>query len=219
MRLLFHWLVEPCMCLVRRDLKEVSPTVDSGLLESLLNLLTCFLRESIPQATVDPEAPRIKLIECAFLFALIWSIGVTVGGSGRTRFSDFLRDLIRDVACLDEDRYGGVKTLLVMRKWEPPPKMGLRFELNIPETGEVHDYCFSPQDNGRWLSWLDTLKGDFTIAANSPFSEILVPTVCTAQISFLLLTMLPRGHRPLIVLAGVCHHYLGVSSLPPVGHC
>ena len=199
LRVLFHWLVEPCMCLVRRSLKEVSPTVDSGLLKSLLNLLTCFLRDSIPNSKADLEAPRMKLIECGFLFALTWSVGVTVGGGGRARFSEFLRALIKDVACLEQAPYGGVQTLLAMRKWTPPPKMGLRFELNIPEEGEIYDYCFRPQDNGRWLSWLETLDGDFTIAPKTPFSEILVPTVCTAQISFLLLTMLPRGYRPLIV--------------------
>lgn len=198
-KLLFQWLVEPCMCLVRRHLKEVSPTVNSGLLESLLDLLTCFLRESIPLKNVEPDIPRIKMIECGFLFALTWSVGATVGGGGRARFSDFLRNIIKDIDCLDENRHGGVKTLLAMRQWEPPPKMGLRFELNIPEMGEIYDYRFSPLENGRWLSWLETLEGGFTIAPTTPFSEILVPTVCTAQISFLLLTMLPQGYRPLIV--------------------
>lgn len=199
LRLLFHWLVEPCMCLVRRSLKEVSPTVDSGLLRSLLNLLTCFLQEAIPDSQTNSETPRIKLIECAFLFALTWSMGVTVNGAGRARFSEFLRALIKDVDCLEEDRYKGVKTLLLMRRWTPPPKMGLRFELNIPEEGEIYDYCFCSKDNGRWLTWLETLTGEFKIAPKTPFSEILVPTVCTAQISFLLLTMLPRGYRPLVV--------------------
>ena len=199
LRLLFGWLVEPCMCLVRRDLKEVSPTVDSGLLESLLNLLTCLLLEYIPGKATSSEAPRLKLIECAFLFALVWSVGASVDGSGQARFSIFVRSLIHDLDCLDEGQYSGVKTLLAMRRWEAPPKMGLRFELNMPAQAEVHDYCFSPQANGHWLRWLAMLTSDFTIAPNTPFSEILVPTVCTAQISFFLLKILPQGHRPLIV--------------------
>ena len=199
LRLLFDWLVEPCMCLVRRELKEVSPTVDSGLLESLLGLLSCFLRDGIPGTAKDGKAPRFKLVECSFLFALAWSVGVTVGGSGRARFSNFLRNIIRDIGCLREDQYSGVRTLLAMRKWKPPPKMGLRFELDIPSEGNVHDYCFLPQGNGRWLSWLATLSDEFCIAPGTPFSQILVPTTCTAQISFLLLTMVPQGYRPLIV--------------------
>jgi len=202
LRLLCQWLVLPCLCFVRRELKEMTPTVDSALLSSLLNLMACFLKKAIPRnpaVQTDPEVPRNKHLEASFLMALVWSVGVTTGGNGRDAFSVFLRAMVRDMSALDEPNLAGVKTLLALRKWVPPKRVGLRFECALPPGGAVHDWCYVPNDDhGKWIKWIDALpKTD--IAKDAQFAQILIPTECTAQISFMLNTMLPDGVMPLVV--------------------
>lgn len=116
LRTLFGWLVEPLMCLVRRELKEVSPTVDTSLVVSLLNQLEVSYRKLLSKPD-DDEDTRTKHLESAFLFALVWSVGASVDGDGRRRFSLLLRSLIKDVAILDNEEYAGVKTLLAVSEF------------------------------------------------------------------------------------------------------
>ena len=40
---LVDWLVEPCLCFVRKEGTEMSPTVDSNLVQSLLNIFEALL--------------------------------------------------------------------------------------------------------------------------------------------------------------------------------
>ncbi|KAJ8614220.1 hypothetical protein CTAYLR_001132 [Chrysophaeum taylorii] len=199
LRVLFQWLVEPMMCLLRRDLKEMSPSVDSALLVSLLKQLEILYKESIPAGGSNADADlRTKHLESAFLFALVWSIGATVGGDGRKRFSAFLRAIIADVETVSAPEYNGVKTLLTMREWQSPASTAQLSFLNpLPSEGDCHDWCYDHKE-GRWVSWIETLP-QFDAPSDTKFSQILVPTVCTAQMSFFCCKMLPAGTRPLIV--------------------
>ena len=67
---LYDWLVEPSMAFLRRTCKEMSPTVDSALLTSLLGLLRCLLAAAIPGPhdanTEEGGNPRKKQLECCF---------------------------------------------------------------------------------------------------------------------------------------------------------
>jgi len=92
LRGLYQWLVEPAMAFLRRTCKEMSPTVDSALLDSLLNFLQCLLTGAMPGAADEGDdashldgGSRKKQVECCFLFALIWSTGVTSDSEGRAK--------------------------------------------------------------------------------------------------------------------------------------
>ncbi|CAN0493371.1 unnamed protein product, partial [Hapterophycus canaliculatus] len=42
-RELFAWLVEPCLAFLRREVSEMVPTVDTNLVQSLINIMECQL--------------------------------------------------------------------------------------------------------------------------------------------------------------------------------
>ena len=44
---LFNWLVEPALCFIRKEGTEMSPTVDSNLVMSLLNILEALLARAL----------------------------------------------------------------------------------------------------------------------------------------------------------------------------
>ncbi|CAM9841466.1 unnamed protein product, partial [Ectocarpus sp. 13 AM-2016] len=45
-RELFAWLVEPCLAFLRREVSEMVPTVDTNLVQSLINIMECQLEEA-----------------------------------------------------------------------------------------------------------------------------------------------------------------------------
>eukprot|EP00937_MAST-01D_sp_MAST-1D-sp2_P007011 g7011.t1 len=135
---LFEWLVEPCIAFVRREMVEMSPTVDANLIQSLVNILESMLEEIYVDADGHVQAELKKgsgkretkkkkkevknhdeVIECCFMTALVWSVGATADREGRIRFSEFLRAIMEDMAKIDED-YPGVRRTLEVRKWVAP---------------------------------------------------------------------------------------------------
>lgn len=220
LRALFDGYVEPCYSFLRREVREMSPTVDSNLIVAQLGLLSEILRAAIPgrgtgsrsvarageddsttaeSDKVDPD--RRKHIVSGFLFSLIWSAGVTSGNDGRKRFSIFLRDLLANLEVLDDAKYVGIANALAVRKWKKPEREAWAFDgvwdVPLPDDGDVHDWHYSSLQ-GKWLSWIETLPS-VDVGADKEMSQILVPTASTAQISFMMQTLLPRGIGPLLV--------------------
>ncbi|KAK7233641.1 dynein light chain binding protein [Aureococcus anophagefferens] len=207
---LYLWLVEPAMAFLRRSCKEMSPTVDSALLSSLLNFLECVLTAAIPgkhdvadDASHLEGGSRKKHVECAFLFALIWSSGVTADNAGRAKYSAFVREIMESVDVLDDARYQGVTNALAVRGWKRPKfaeaeegEFDGKVECGPPADGDLQDWCYDPR-GGKWVNWVDTLE-KFEIAADQEFSTIMVPTACTAQLSYMVQTLLTHGFRPLV---------------------
>ena len=199
---LYDWLVEPSLACLRRNCKEMSPTGDANLLTSLLGLLRCLLTAAIPGAhdEVPEEGSRQKQLECCFLFALFWSTGCTSDANGRAKYSLFVREVMENVDVIDE-KYPGVATALAVRKWVKPSYEDATVfsgsvECPPPDSGDLQDWCYSPQ-KGAWVNWVDTLE-KFSISEDAEFSTIMVPTGYTAQLSYMCQTLLKHGLRPLV---------------------
>lgn len=86
----------------------------------------------LPQDLVVAASAESKFIECAFAFALIWSVGGCIDGNGRTQFDALLRTLMDGK---------------LPNQWDlgpsynpegPPPRMAC----TIPPAGLVYDYMF-----------------------------------------------------------------------------
>ncbi|RLN66256.1 hypothetical protein BBP00_00002338 [Phytophthora kernoviae] len=179
---LFSWLVEPCIAFVRKELVELSPTVDTNLVQSLIHIFEAQLCK-LPK---DAASKKKAIIEALFIFSLTWSIGESINAEGRTRFCEFVRSIMENIQTL-EGKYVVVSRALQVRKWEKPAlddgKNTYAMALPVPNKGNLHDYYFNIEES-KWLKWEEMLK-QYVIQPNTPFNQIVVPTIFTAQLEYL----------------------------------
>ncbi|KAF1322385.1 Dynein heavy chain, partial [Globisporangium splendens] len=193
---LFGWLVEPCIGFVRKELVELTPTVDTNLVMSLIHILEAQLTRLPPH---ELSAKKKATIEASFLFSLTWSIGESVNSDGRTRFCEFLRAILDSLQVL-ETKYIIVSRALQVRKWTRPTfddgKATYTFMLPVPTKGNLHDYYFNIED-GKWFKWEDMLR-EYVIQPNTPFNQIVVPTIFTAQLECLVQLLVTNKRKVLV---------------------
>eukprot|EP00741_Cyanophora_paradoxa_P007767 tig00001206_g7515.t1 len=160
---LFDWMVDPCLKLVRYKLKEPVPTTDMALAAALMRLYQSLLDE-FPEEEKDlrlSQKEQETLVDSAFVFALVWSVGCTSDTQGRAQFSDFLRTTVAN---------GGPG--------------GAKLALALPEQGLVHDYLYE-KERAKWVDWMSSTP-QYAIPAKARFTEITVPTADTIRYSYLL---------------------------------
>ncbi|KAJ3154924.1 Dynein heavy chain 7, axonemal [Geranomyces michiganensis] len=171
---LFNAFVPPCMSCVRRECKELSPTTDIGLVNSLIRLLdSCFddIRDKdIPTNSADGMLGQ--RLECYFVFCLVWTLGGSVDSASQVKFD----------ACVK----GIAETLS-----EP-------LKLELPSDSTLYDYVFQPGEADRWVPWLTTIE-KVPIPANAEFNDIIIPTKDTARYSYLMDLMISHDIGFLLV--------------------
>ena len=208
-RALFHWLVEPCLCFVRRELSEMAPTGDGQLVVGMLRIMACVLEDAIkgqdpakPEVGDDDKAMKMRKqqIECAFLFGLIWSVGCS--SDQQHKFSDFLNEIVGDITAVEKN-HKGVYVATQLKKWVKPEFgdteiLDGTFLKACPsdEGAYVHDYVYLPAQ-GKWVMWTDVLD-KHEIPAGTPFAGITVPTATTAKVEHLLTLTLTRQIKTLV---------------------
>ncbi|KAK0056678.1 dynein heavy chain 1 axonemal-like isoform X1 [Biomphalaria pfeifferi] len=181
---LFNFFMKPAITFLRKELKEIVPTVDGALVFSLLKLLECFFEPFIPkennlgyrkvgeQPIPESRLARVtELIEPWFIFSLVWSIGATCDNDSRKKFSNWLREKMEEA----------------------------NIQLMFPDSGLVYDYTLDDADicstdvsnldeeeedlkkkKVHWKNWMTTM-GEFFIAPETKYSDIIVPTIDTVR--------------------------------------
>ncbi|KDO23984.1 hypothetical protein SPRG_10681 [Saprolegnia parasitica CBS 223.65] len=192
-RTLCAWLVDPCIAFVRKELIELTPTVDANLVQSLLHILEAELLQVKPGDIGTKKG--LQHLESLFLFGLLWSVGCTSNSEGRVRFCDFLRSYMESMGALNA-KYIVVGRALQVRKWVKPAFDTYALTLALPTKGNLHDYLYN-LDEGKWVRWEDTLK-EYIIPPNSPFSTIVVPTIYTAQLENLVKLLVSSKRKVLV---------------------
>ncbi|KAG3198934.1 Dynein heavy chain 7, axonemal [Phytophthora cactorum] len=192
---LFSWLVEPCIAFVRKELVELSPTVDTNLVQSLIHIFEAQLSK-LPK---DAASKKKATIEALFMFSLTWSVGESISAEGRVKFCDFVRSIMENIQSL-ESKYIVVSRALQVRKWEKPAfedgKNTYSLALPVPGKGNLHDYYFSIEEN-KWFKWEEMLK-PYVIQPNTPFNQIVVPTIFTAQLEYLVQLLVTNKRKVLV---------------------
>lgn len=208
---LFDWLVEPSLCFVRKEKSEMSPTVDSNLIMSMLNNLESLLMRALPKyRNADTGAEeevtdakrlkqRIQDIECCFFFSLIWSIGKSGTSDSQSKFCTFLDNYMNNVDCIEQN-YQGIWNLLQMREWKKPdfftsPVKGV-MTLPMPFKTDFYDCLYIAEDS-KWKHWTDMLP-QYVIPPDTPYSNIVVPNIYTAQYSFMIELLIPQNKNVLM---------------------
>ncbi|XP_048343305.1 LOW QUALITY PROTEIN: dynein axonemal heavy chain 1 [Sphaerodactylus townsendi] len=184
---LFDKFLEESITYVRRSVKEIIASTDFNLTMSLLKLLDCFFQPFIPiegmKRMPQEKIDRIdELIEPWFIFALIWSVGATGDANSRVAFSTWLKTTMS----------AKEMTLLF-------PDEGLVYDYQLDDAGISNIEEEEDEDvvsEVRWVSWIDS-SVEFTMVPDSSFCDIIVPTMNTIQMAYLL-EMLLANHKPVL---------------------
>ena len=208
-RYLFDWLVEPCLCFVRKEIIEMSPTVDSNLIMSLLNIFESLLVKALMKYDIlrDDELSdirhikqKVQDIECCFIQSLVWSVGKSGTALSQIKFSTFLNDYINNINCLDSE-YLSVLNVLETKKWQKPEFNTINkgiLSLPMPIKIDYYECVYIPEES-KWRYWYDLLP-TFIIPPNTVYNNIIVPNNCTAQFSYMLELLIP--HKKNILICG-----------------
>ncbi|MEE6511728.1 hypothetical protein FKM82_018461 [Ascaphus truei] len=191
---------------VRSSVREVITSTDSNLVRSLLNLLECFFQPFIPregQRSMSPEklSRIMELLEPWFFFSLIWSLGITGDADSRFLFSTWLRDRMRaEQALMQFPEEGlvydymlddtGISSTVeeeeedVQKKLACPPPTLCTWPVYNP-------VCLVSRRNCMTFLLL------FSMAPDTSYSDIIVPTLDTVRMSHLL-GMLLTNKKPVL---------------------
>ncbi|XP_048576009.1 dynein axonemal heavy chain 3 isoform X2 [Nematostella vectensis] len=179
-RLLFDWLMEPCLNFIRHDCKFFLTSSDMHLVTCFQRLYSCLMDEIRAQDHAE-GADRMSSQQITnwlmglYIFSMVWSIGGTLNGDSRKKFDAFFRLLISGT---DKDH--------------PKPKEIKMSKQNVfPDRGTVYDYYFVKQASGSWGNWIElTHKGKSVIPKTAKASELTIETDDTARQIFFLETFL-----------------------------
>ncbi|XP_043929631.1 dynein axonemal heavy chain 7 [Protopterus annectens] len=177
---LFDRMVPPCVQFVRKSAKELSPTSDTNLVRSLMNLMDCMMDEFADESKIKSMNERdiCSWLEGIFLFSLIWSVGASCTEDSRLKFDKLLREII-DGPLSEETR----TKFNILDHVEPPEKP---FTVKIPKEGTVYEYRFVKEGQGRWEQWTDALLSAPPVSKDMAFNEIIIPTMDTVRYTALM---------------------------------
>ncbi|XP_023791251.1 dynein heavy chain 1, axonemal [Cyanistes caeruleus] len=185
---LFKRFLQEAIDFIRSSVKEIIASTDSNLTVSLLVILECLYQPFIPIKgfrTIPREkiARMGELIEPWFIFSLIWSVGATGDSPGREAFSSWLRKK------MSKER---IKLLF--------PEEGLVYDYKLDDAGlsstEEDDDEVPKQVH--WEVWLDA-TAKFTMVPDTNFCDVIVPTMNTVRMAYLL-ELLLTNYKPVLCI-------------------
>ncbi|XP_029081389.1 dynein heavy chain 7, axonemal [Monodon monoceros] len=189
---LFDRMVPISVEFIRKHTKELSPTSDTNLVRSLMNLIDCFMNDFADEVKVGERNDRetYSLLEGIFLFSLIWSIGASCKDDDRLKFNKILRELMEGpISEITRNRF----KLLSGTEQTSSKTLTVPF----PEKGTIYDYQFVTEGIGKWEPWVKKLAEAPPIPKDVMFNEIIVPTLDTVRYSALM-ELLTTHQKPSI---------------------
>jgi len=93
---MFERFVDPCVSLLRKRLSELSPTSDTNLVVSLMNIFECMTDDfAHPDILANISmSDTITWIESSFFFALAWSVCATGTAPVREKLDVLVQELM-----------------------------------------------------------------------------------------------------------------------------
>ncbi|XP_038005283.1 dynein heavy chain 1, axonemal [Motacilla alba alba] len=186
---LFKRFLQEAIDFLRSSVKEIITSTDGNLTMSLLTLLECLYQPFVPikgLKTIPREkiARMGELIEPWFIFALIWSVGATGDSLGREAFSSWLRKKMA------KER---IRLLF--------PEEGLVYDYKLDDAGlsnTEEDVDEEVRKEVHWEVWLDA-TAKFTMVPDTNFCDVIVPTMNTVRMAYLL-ELLLTNYKPVLCI-------------------
>ncbi|KAH0621601.1 hypothetical protein JD844_023099 [Phrynosoma platyrhinos] len=189
---LFDRIIPLSVEFVRKCTKELSPTTDTNLVRSLMNLMDCMMDEFQNEAKLKTITDReiFSWLESIFVFALTWSVGASCVEADRLKFDKIVRELLEGpMSDETREKYKLLSGLEHLR--------AKILTVPYPEDGTIYDYRFVKDGAGRWEPWIDALQSAPPIPKDMLFNEIIVPTLDTIRY-FSLMDLLTTHQKPSI---------------------
>jgi len=168
---------------LRKHLKETVGTVDTCLVQGCFNVMSSLLKryhrdEQMGQTPLDADETSAaqKAVLPLWVFSMIWSIGASCVGEGRSRLNDFFRETA--------STKGFAKHM--------PPTV-----TSTNSTCSMYEFKYD-QDTGKWTEWMSAV-GEYAVNPETPFSQIIVPTPDTVRYTFLIDVLLKNDKHVLCV--------------------
>ncbi|XP_067459187.1 dynein axonemal heavy chain 7 [Thunnus thynnus] len=190
---LFDRILPACLQLIRKATKELSPTSDTNLVKSLMNLMDCMMDEFHDEAKMKSMTGQdiCSWLEGIFVFCLVWSVGASCDDSGRVKFDAVVREILNGPLSEETRACHGILATV-----EAPPK---QLTVPLPTADTVYQYRFIKEGQGRWELWTDKLKTAPPIYKDMQFNEIIVPTENTVRY-MALMELLVTHQKPTIFI-------------------
>ncbi|XP_017769725.1 PREDICTED: dynein heavy chain 7, axonemal-like [Nicrophorus vespilloides] len=172
----FKRFADPLLWLIRKGgVKEMSPTSDSNLMRSTMNIFDCFLDDFKDEKYVEQISDldvRAQL-EGVFFFSCIWGMGGTLDGESRKKFNVMFRGLLEKE--FPEEVTEDLGIPFEIQKPEKPYIFGL------PLAETIFDYRYIKESKGKWVKWSDDLENLPPIPKDIPVNQIIIPTIETVR--------------------------------------
>ncbi|XP_061547478.1 dynein axonemal heavy chain 7 isoform X6 [Phycodurus eques] len=190
---LFERVLPACLELIRKATTELSPTSDSNLVKSLMNLMDCMMEQFHDEAVMKRMSDNdvCSWLEGIFVFCLVWSVGASCNDAGRLKFDHMAREILSGP--LSEETRSSHAILTTVG---PPTK---QLTVALPTEDTLYQYRFIKEGPGRWEPWTEELKSAHPISKDMQFNEIIVPTENTVRYTALM-KLLVTNQKPTIFI-------------------
>ena len=175
------WLIARAVKLVRCECTTYTLCNETMMAHALFSLLRSLMDELTNKIIVSNfgEHDVGVMVECLFLFSLVWSVGGCLDTDGRKRFSDYLR-----LECESRTAYQLSAAAHFPRSFDEMPSL-------------VYDYTYDIPSQ-QWRHWNQMLP-NFRIPRESHFTDILVPTIDTVRTHSLIESLIKTNKSVLVV--------------------
>ena len=154
---------------VTQKLQTIIPVTPIGMVKQLCSMLTVLLtREDIVEA---------RIIECIFIFSVVWSLGASLTEESRVLFDIFLKRISDWHIIENPEMIAGAGQL---------PGV-------LPT---LYEYFFDTNDV-KWVPWSAKIPANSVKLSEQKFYQVLVPTVETVRSTWLLEASI-QSHTPLL---------------------
>lgn len=150
--------------------KELSKTSDSSRLQSMLNLIECFLDDYKDEkyvSTLSDFDVRAQL-EGTFFFSCVWGLGGALTVDSQKVFSEMFHGLL-EKKFPDSliEQFGVPKEIVV-------PNLVKPYIFPIPKQNTVFDYKYVKEGKGKWKLWTDEMNSVAAIPRDIAANEIII---------------------------------------------
>ena len=179
------WALTPLLNYIFKSCKFPCQTDPVYVTQSFLNLFETYIMDAYKE---DYKLPNDfdSLLNNYLIFSLIWSVGAVIDQSFRPKFNELIIDMLSMVD--------------VTQKFHLDPEIDFKpakYQIKFVDKNTVFEQVFDKKKNC-WINWMKTIPA-YTPNKQSEFHELIIPTIDSVRLNYLMNTMALGTKHPLFV--------------------